>query len=82
MQATYPSVAGGVYTFEAQFGTAVATFAWNEWCIDSISGGAAGTVVGTGSSGTSTMLNRGLLTGLGTKTSGVTWTATATVTVS
>lgn len=59
-------------TITATFATGDANFAWQEWCIDQ---GTAGS--GTGAA-TAVMLNRAV-SSQGTKTSGQTWTATATL---
>lgn len=63
----------GVITAVATFGTSVANFHWQEWCIDNGTG--AGTTV------TATMMNH-KITDLGTKTSAATWVFTVTVTLS
>ncbi|GII88272.1 hypothetical protein Ssi03_62620 [Sphaerisporangium siamense] len=62
-------------SFAATFGTADGNFAWNEFGLDITSGTAAGgTTVGA------TLFNRKAGIAQGTKASGQTWTATATLT--
>lgn len=70
MNATYPTIAGAVITFQSTFSTAEANFTWLE--------------VGTFNSGAgATMLNRKVpVGGLGTKASGASWTLTETITLS
>jgi plasmid stabilization system protein ParE len=68
MNATFPSVALNVATFQATFATSEANFVWNEWCITNAVADATGT-----------MLNRAVAN-LGTKTSAVAWQLTATIT--
>lgn len=67
------SVATNVLTIVATFGSAVANFAWNEFGID------AGLADGTGAV-TAPLLNHKVGIAQGTKTSGQTWTTTATLT--
>ncbi len=67
MNATYPQVSTNTVTFQSDFLTAEANFAWNEWTIDN---GAAA----------AKNLNR-VVQSVGTKSSG-TWTLTAQVTIS
>jgi hypothetical protein len=67
MNATYPSRSGQVVSFQADFGTAVANYAWQEFITDN---GATNRAC----------LNR-KVTSLGTKASG-TWTLTETITLS
>ncbi len=75
MDATYPSVSGGVLTARATFGTGDANFAWNEWCID------VGTpTVSAGTSVNALMLNRKVAS-MGTKVSGAIWALTVTLTL-
>ena len=64
-----------VLQFVAVFGTADGNFSWNEWCIDI---GASNT---SGNTVNATLLNRKVASN-GTKASGQTWTATATITFS
>ena len=60
----------------AVFGTADGNFAWEEWCLD------VGTAtVSSGNTVNAVMLNRKVASN-GTKASGQTWTATATITFS
>jgi hypothetical protein len=68
MNASYPQVSAQTMSFQADFGTAVANFAWQEWVIDNKL--AAGTKA----------LNR-KVTSLGTKTSANTWRFGVTITV-
>lgn len=66
MNATYPIDTAPTIDFQSTFGSAEANFAWNEVGTFNAASGA-------------TMLNR-VVTALGTKTSGATWTLTETVT--
>lgn len=76
MDATFPSVSGAVATFKATFGSSDGNFAWAEWCID------IGTpTVTAGTTVNAVMLNRKVASN-GTKSSGTSWVATATVTLS
>lgn len=60
----------------AAFGTADGNFTWNEWCLD------VGTAtVSSGNTVNAVLLNRKVASN-GTKASGQTWTATATITFS
>jgi hypothetical protein len=75
MDATYPTVAGGLITFRSTFSTE-GNYAWNEWGID----------VGTPTVTSSATVNALLLShktgaALGTKSAG-SWVITATVTIS
>jgi hypothetical protein len=72
MNATFPSRATQVISFQSDFTSGEANFVWNEWCVDN--GTSAGTTVGT------VMLNRKVAS-LGTKATG-TWTLTGTLTIS
>jgi len=66
-----------VLTFAATFGTADGNFAWNEWGID------IGTATVTSSNTVNAvLLNHKTSIAQGTKASGQTWTATATITLS
>jgi hypothetical protein len=77
MDATYPSAAAGVVTFRATFGSGDGNFAWNEWGID------VGTpTVSSGNTVAALLFNHKTAIAQGTKASGQTWTATASVTVS
>lgn len=67
MEATYPQRANNVLTFLAQAGSSDANFAWEEWGIFN-------------HASTGQMLVR-FVQDLGTKASGATWNATATVTI-
>jgi hypothetical protein len=76
MDATYPQVSGAVATFKATFASADGNFAWAEWCID------IGTpTVSAGTTVNALMLNRKVASN-GTKSSGTSWVATATITLS
>ena len=65
-----------VLTFQATFGTADGNFAWNEWGID------IGTATVTSSAVVNAVLLNRKVASNGTKASGQTWTATATITFS
>lgn len=66
-----------VLTFAATFGTADGNFAWNEWGVD------IGTATVSSSNAVSAvLLNHKTSIAQGTKASGQTWTATATITLS
>ena len=67
VDATFPTLATNVLTFQATFPTTVANYAWNEWA-----------VFNAGSSGT--MLNR-KQESLGTKANTQSWQFTVTLTV-
>ena len=70
---TTPSNVG---TFVATFGTADGNFAWNEWGID------IGTAtVSSGNTVNAVLLNHKTSISQGTKASGQTWVATATITI-
>lgn len=68
MDATFPTVSNGVYTFRSTFGTSDANFAWQEWAVFN-------------ASSTGRMLNRAVAS-LGTKTSAASWQFTITITIS
>lgn len=68
MDATFPTVANGVYTWRSTFATTDANFAWQEWAVFN-------------ASATGRMLNRAV-SSLGTKTSAQSWQLTVTVTIS
>jgi hypothetical protein len=70
MNATFPSVAAAVATFQSTFATTDANFQWNEWAVFNNVTDASGT-----------MLNRAV-TNLGTKTSAAAWQLTSTLTIS
>lgn len=70
MNATFPSVALNVATFQSTFATTEANFTWNEWAIFNNATDLSGT-----------MLNRAV-TNLGTKTSASAWQLTVTLTQS
>ena len=75
MDATFPSASSNVLTFKATFGTADGNFAWNEFGID------IGTpTVSSGNTVNATLLNHKTSIAQGTKASGQTWAATATLT--
>lgn len=67
------TVSAQTVTVVATFGSAVANFAWAEWGLDNGTADSA--------SGTAPMLNRKVASA-GTKASGATWVATATITIS
>src|SRR6266404_8532409 len=67
MNSSYPSVSGQTISFQSDFATSVANFAWQEWTIDN---GAAAHL----------NLNR-KVTSYGTKPNTETWTLTATLTL-
>jgi hypothetical protein len=70
------TIPSNVWTFVAVFGTADGNFAWQEWGID------IGTAtVSSGNTVNAVLLNRKVASN-GTKASGQTWTATATITIS
>lgn len=75
--ATYPTTSGGVITAQATFASANGNFAWNEFGIDigtpTVTGGATVNAV---------LLNHKTSIAQGTKTSGQSWTASATITLS
>jgi hypothetical protein len=77
MDATYPTVAAGVITFRATFGTADGNFAWNEWGID-----VGAPTVTSGNTVAALLFNHKTSIAQGTKASGQTWVATATITIS
>lgn len=76
MNATYPSRSNQTLSFQADFATGEANFAWNEWTISS----GATTADGSGFLVGTINLNR-KVSSLGTKASG-TWTLTGQVTIS
>ena len=75
--ATYPTTAGGVITAYATFASANGNFAWNEFGIDI----GPPTVTG-GSTVNAVLLNHKTSIAQGTKTSGQSWTAQCTITLS
>lgn len=77
MDATYPQSAAGVMTFRSTFAPADGNFAWNELGID------IGTPTVTSSATVAAaLLNHKTSIAQGTKASGQTWVATATITIS
>lgn len=71
------TVPSNVFTFAATFGTADGNFAWNEFGID------IGTAtVTSGNTVNAVLLNHKTSIAQGTKASGQTWSATATITLS
>jgi hypothetical protein len=68
MNATFPSIAANVASFQSTFATGEANFVWNEWAIFNAVADATGT-----------MLNRAVAN-LGTKTSAAAWQLTVTLT--
>lgn len=76
MDASYPAAAGATITLRSSFGTSDGNYAWNEWGID------IGTpTVTSGNTVNATLLNHKTSAALGTKASGGTWVATATLTL-
>lgn len=76
MNATYPSRSNQTVSFQSDFTTTEANYAWAEWTISA----AASTASGAGFTSGTTNLNR-KVAALGTKSSG-TWTLTAQITFS
>jgi hypothetical protein len=77
MDATFPSASGAVITFKSTFASADGNFAWNEWGVD------IGTAtVTSGNTVNATLLNHKTSIAQGTKASGQSWAATATITFS
>lgn len=75
MDATFPT-AGTTMTFQSTFTSALANFAWNEFGID------IGTpTVANGTTVAACLLNHKTSIAQGTKTSGQTWVAAATITI-
>jgi hypothetical protein len=72
MNSTYPSRSAQTVTFQADFGTSVGNYHWQEWGIDQNAASAATTV-------TTPLLNR-KVEDLGTKTTG-TWTLSGAITI-
>ncbi len=72
MDATFPTVALGVYTFRATWATGNGNFAWQEWVVSN--------AAGTGATALTRILNRAVAS-LGTKTSAQSWQFTATITL-
>lgn len=77
MDATYPQAAAAVATFKSTFASADGNFAWNEWGID-----IGSPTVSSGSTVNAVLLNHKTSAGAGTKSSGTTRVATATITLS
>jgi hypothetical protein len=77
MDATYPTTAAGVITAKSTFASADGNFAWNEFAIDINTATVASSAVTGG-----IMLNHKTSIAQGTKTSGQSWTASATITLS
>jgi len=76
MDATFPTSAAGVMTFKSTFASADGNFAWNEWGID------IGTpTVTSAATVNAVLLNHKTSAAVGTKSSGTSWVATATVTL-
>jgi hypothetical protein len=74
LDATYPQVSGGVLTLKATFGGSDANFAWSEFGID------IGTpTVTSGATVNATLFNHKTAIAQGSKASGQTWAATASV---
>jgi hypothetical protein len=77
MDATFPTQANGVLTFKSTFASADGNFAWNEFGID------IGTpTVTSANTVNALLLNHKTSIAQGTKASGQTWAATATITLS
>jgi len=76
MNATYPSVSGGVLTAQATWGGSDGNFQWAEWGID-----ISATTATAGATVNACLLNHKTSAALGTKTSGGSWTLTAVVTI-
>lgn len=75
MDASFPT-AGAAMTFQSSFTSTLGNFAWNEFGID------IGTpTVANGTTVNALLLNHKTSIAQGTKTSGQTWVATATVTI-
>lgn len=76
MDATFPQVSGGVLTLKSTFGTGDGNFAWNEFGVD------VGTpTVSSGNTVAALLYNHKTSIAQGTKASGQTWAATATITI-
>jgi hypothetical protein len=75
MDASYPSVSGGVLTAKATFGVNDANFQWQEWCIDVDT-----PTVTPGTTVNNVMINR-KVANMGTKVSGAIWALTVTLTL-
>jgi hypothetical protein len=75
---SYPTQSNGVMTCQCTFGTGVANYAWQEWCLATGSGGiTAGTHLSAAASSV-VMLNHKVAS-LGTKSSGASWVFVATI---
>lgn len=75
--ATYPQTSGGTITCQSTFSGTLANFAWSEFGID------IGTpTVTAGTTVNATLLNHKTAIAQGTKASGQTWIAQATITIS
>lgn len=76
MDATFPTQSNGVMTFKSTFASADGNFAWNEFGID------IGTpTVTSAATVNALLLNHKTSIAQGTKTSGQSWAATATITL-
>lgn len=73
--ATFPSRAAQILTWQSTYSTAVANFAWQEWGIDD-----AGVGTGDGTTPAGNLLNHKVIS-LGTKSSAAQWIFTVTGTV-
>lgn len=78
MDATYPQQSNGVLTLRATFGTADGNFTWSEFGIDI----KASPPASSGNTVNEVLFNHKTSIAQGTKASGQTWTATATITFS
>lgn len=77
MDATFPTTSAGVITFKSTFASADGNYAWNEFGID------IGTpTVTSANTVNATLLNHKTSIAQGTKASGQSWAATATITLS
>lgn len=77
MDATFPQQSNGVLTYKSTFASADGNFAWNEFGID------IGTpTVTSGNTVNAVLFNHKTSIAQGTKASGQTWAATATITIS
>ena len=77
MDSTYPQVAAGVLTVKSTFASADGNYAWNEFGID-----VAAPTVSSSAVVSALLLNHKTSIAQGTKASGQTWAATATLTLS
>ncbi len=78
---SYPTQSNGVITTQCTFASGNANFAWQEWCLATGSGGITAGDHLSAVATSVTMLNHKVAS-LGTKSSGASWVATLTVTLS